>query len=357
MAAPAAPALALRDGDRERLTGWMRSSSLRAGLAQRARIVLLAADGVSNTEIADRVGVSRPTVIDWRARYERGGIAGLDDEPRSGRPRSVDHDAIITATLTPPPNKLGVTHWSSRLLAAHLKIGNATVARAWRDYGVQPWRSQTFKFSTDPQLVAKVTDVVGLYLAPPENAVVLCVDEKSQIQALDRTAPMLPMQPGLPERRTHDYLRHGTTTLFAALEIATGTVTAACRPRHRHQEFLRFLKQAAKAYPDVELHMVMDNYAAHKRVEVRRWLEANRRVHVHFTPTSASWMNLVEVWFGIIERQAIHRGTFGSVRELNTKIRAFIDGWNDRCHPFVWTKPADQILAKANRQNTSETAH
>jgi transposase len=357
MPAPAAPALALRDGDRERLTGWMRSSSLRAGLAQRARIMLLAADGVSNTEIADRVGVSRPTVIDWRARYERSGIAGLDDEPRSGRPRSVDHDAIITATLTPPPNKLGVTHWSSRLLATHLKIGNATVARAWRDYGVQPWRSQTFKFSTDPQLVAKVTDVVGLYLAPPENAVVLCVDEKSQIQALDRTAPMLPMQPGLPERRTHDYLRHGTTTLFAALEIATGKVTAACQPRHRHQEFLRFLKQAAKAYPDVELHLVMDNYAAHKRVEVRRWLEANRRVHVHFTPTSASWMNLVEVWFGIIERQAIHRGTFGSVRELNAKIRAFIDGWNDRCHPFVWTKPADQILTKANRQNTSETAH
>jgi transposase len=276
MPAAAAPALALPDGDRERLTGWMRSSSLRAGLAQRARIMLLAADG--------RVGVSRPTVIDWRARYERSGIAGLDDEPRSGRPRSVDHDAIITATLTPPPNKLGVTHWSSRLLATHLKIGNATVARAWRDYGVQPWRSQTFKFSTDPELVAKVTDVVGLYLAPPENAVVLCVDEKSQIQALDRTAPMLPMQPGLPERPTHDYLRHGTTTLFAALEIATGKVTAACQPRHRHQEFLRFLKQAAKAYPGVELHLVMDNYAAHKRVEVRRWLEANRRVHVHFTP-------------------------------------------------------------------------
>jgi len=319
--------------------------------------VLLAADGVSNTEIAKRVGVSRPTVIDWRTRYGRSGMTGLDDEPRSGRPRQVDHDAIITATLTPPPKKLGVTHWSSRLLAAHVKIGNATVARAWRDYGVQPWRSQTFKFSTDPELVAKVTDVVGLYLAPPENAVVLCVDEKSQIQALDRTAPMLPMQPGLPERRTHDYRRHGTTTLFAALEIATGKVTAATRPRHRHREFLRFLKQVAKAYPDRELHLVMDNYAAHKRVEVRRWLEANPRVHVHFTPTSASWLNLVEVWFGIIERQAIHRGTFRSVKELNAKIRTFIDGWNDRCHPFVWTKTPDQILAKANRQNASETRH
>ena len=339
------------------MTGWTRSSSLRAGLAQRARIVLLAADGVSNTEIAKRVGVSRPTVIDWRTRYERSGMTGLDDEPRSGRPRQVDHDAIITATLTPPPKKLGVTHWSSRLLAAHVKIGNATVARAWRDYGVQPWRSQTFKFSTDPELVAKVTDVVGLYLAPPENAVVLCVDEKSQIQALDRTAPMLPMQPGLPERRTHDYRRHGTTTLFAALDIATGKVTAATRPRHRHREFLRFLKQVAKAYPDRELHLVMDNYAAHKHVEVRRWLEANPRVRVHFTPTSASWLNLVEVWFGIIERQAIHRGTFRSVKELNAKIRTFIDGWNDRCHPFVWTKTPDQILAKANRQNASETRH
>ena len=330
---------------------------MRAGLAQRARIVLLAADGVSNTEIAARVGVSRPTVIDWRARYERSGVLGLDDEPRSGRPRTVDHEAIIAATLTPPPKRLGVTHWSSRLLAAQLKIGNATVARAWRDYGVQPWRSQTFKFSTDPALVAKVTDVVGLYLAPPSNAIVLCVDEKSQIQALDRTAPMLPMQPGLPERRTHDYVRHGTTTLFAALEIATGQVTATCQPRHRHQEFLRFLKQVARAYPDTDLHLVMDNYAAHKRVEIRDWLAANPRVHIHFTPTSASWMNLVEVWFGIVERQAIHRGTFRSVRELTAKINAFVDGWNDRAHPFIWTKTADQILTKANRKNTSGTAH
>jgi transposase len=183
------------------------------------------------------------------------------------------------------------------------------------------------------------------------------VDEKSQIQALDRTAPMLPMQPGLPERRTHDYVRHGTTTLFAALEIATGKITGRCQPRHRHQEFLRFLKQVARAYPGVELHLVMDNYAAHKRIEIRDWLAANPRVHVHFTPTSASWMNLVEVWFGIIQRQAIHRGTFGSVTDLTGAIRAFIDGWNDRAHPFVWTKPADQILAKANRQKTSTTEH
>jgi transposase len=349
--------LGLREGDRERLMSLIRSSAVRAGLAQRARIVLLAADGVSHTEIAELAGVSRPTVISWRRRYERSGLRGLEDQPRSGRPRRIDHDRIITATLRPPPRSLGVTHWSSRLLAARLKVANTTVARAWRDYGVQPWRAQTFKFSTDPELVAKVSDVVGLYLAPPENAVVLCVDEKSQIQALDRTAPMLPMQPGLPERRTHDYVRHGTTTLFAALEIATGKITGRCQPRHRHQEFLRFLKQVTRAYPDVELHLVMDNYAAHKRIEIRDWLAANPRVHVHFTPTSASWMNLVEVWFGIIERQAIHRGTFGSVKDLTGAIRAFIDGWNDRAHPFAWTKPADQILAKANRQKTSTTEH
>src|SRR4051794_35420720 len=220
--------LGLRSGDRELLGSWTRSSTVRAGLAQRARIVLLAADGVSNTAIADRVGVARQTVLSWRDRYQRSGLAGLEDQARSGRPRHIDHREIVAATLRPPPKKLAVTHWSSRLLAARLGIGNATVARAWRDYGVQPWRSETFKFSTDPELVAKVVDVVGLYLAPPENAIVLCVDEKSQIQAShdrDRTQKMLPMQPGFPERRTHDYVRHGTTTLFAALEVATGTVT------------------------------------------------------------------------------------------------------------------------------------
>ncbi len=318
---------------------------------------MLAADGVSNTEIARRVGVARQTVIDWRADYGCSGLAGLDDRPRSGRPRVVDRQKIIAATLLPPPRKYGVTHWSSRLLAAHLKTSSSTVANAWREVGVAPWRVETFKFSTDPELVAKVTDVVGLYLAPPEDAIVLCIDEKSQIQALDRTAPMLPMQPGLPERRTHDYVRHGTTTLFAALEIATGKITGRCQPRHRHQEFLRFLKDVARAYPDRELHLVMDNYAAHKRIEIRNWLVANPRVQVHFTPTSASWMNMVEIWFGIIERQAIHRGTFGSVRDLNTKIRAFIDGWNDRAHPFIWNKTADQILTKAKRPTTSNSDH
>ena len=356
-----AAVLGLRDGDRDVLTGWVRSSTVRAGLAQRARIVLLAADGESLVGTAARVGVSVPTVRSWRNRYRDHGLAGLSDAPRSGRPRRVDHRRIVAETLKPPPKKLGVTHWSTRLLAARLGIGDATVARAWREYGVQPWRAETFKFSTDPELVAKVTDVVGLYLTPPENAIVLCVDEKSQIQALDRTQPILPMTEGKIERRTHDYVRHGTTTLFAALEIATGHVTAACKPRHRHQEFLAFLKQVARAYPDDgtgrELHLVMDNYAAHKRVQVRDWLAANPRIHVHFTPTSGSWLNLVEVWFGIIERQAIHRDTFRSVRELNAKIRTFIDGWNDRCHPFTWTKTADHILAKADRKKTLDADH
>ena len=357
MANRPAPALVLRDGDREELERLTRSSTAPAGMAQRARIVLLAADGVANDQIVELVGCGRQKVMKWRARYQAQGLSGLSDRGRPGRPRSIDHAAIVTATLTPPPKKLGVTHWSSRLLAQRLKISASTVVTAWQDYGIKPWRSRSFRFSTDPELEAKVVDIVGLYLNPPENAVVLSVDEKSQIQALDRTMPVLPMQPGLVERRSHDYVRHGTTTLFAALEIATGKVTAAVRPRHRHQEFLAFLKQVAKAYPDEELHLVMDNYAAHKRPEIRAWLAANPRIQVHFTPTSGSWLNLVEVWFGIIEKQAIRRGTFGSVKDLNAKIRAFIDGWNDRCHPFVWTKTADQILKKANRMKTSNARH
>jgi len=298
-----------------------------------------------------------PTVLKWRNRYLQYGLEGLVDAERPGRPRHLDHADVVSATLMPPPKKYGVTHWSSRLLAGHLGIGNATVARAWREYGVQPWRAGTFKFSTDPELIAKVTDVVGLYLEPPENAIVLCVDEKSQIQALDRTAPMLPMQPGQIERRTHDYKRHGTTTLFAALEIATGQVTAAVKPRHRHQEFLSFLRQIDRTYPGQELHLVMDNYATHKKAEVGSWLTAHPNIHTHFTPTSGSWLNLVEVWFGIIDKQAIRRGVFTSVKDLNAKVRQFITGWNNRKHPFVWTKTPEQILAKANPKRTSETRH
>jgi len=354
---PGAPPLLLRVGDHEQLSRLLRASSGRAGLAQRARIVLLASDGIRNAEIADRVGVSRPTVNRWRARYAESGIDGLVDEDRSGRPRRVDQRQIVAETLVPPPASLGVTHWSSRLLAARLKVNHVTITKAWKAFGVRPWKAETFKFSTDPELVAKVTDVIGLYLAPPENAVVLCLDEKSQIQALNRTQKVLPMQPGHAEQRTHDYVRHGTTTLFAALEIATGEVTGLCKNRHRHQEFLAFLKHVARAYPDRELHLVMDNYATHKRVEIRDWLTANPRIHVHFTPTSGSWLNLVEIWFGIIERQALRRGVFPSVRDLMIKIRAFITGWNRRKHPFIWTKTPDHILTKIKRKQTSSATH
>jgi transposase len=350
--------LLLRENDREELVRLTRSSSsVGAGLAARARIVLLAADGTPNVEIAQLVGMSRPTVNVWRARYAERGLAGLADEQRPGRKRSIDPRRIVTETLRPPPAELGVTHWSSRLLADRLGTSHVTVAAAWKRYGVKPWKAETFKFSTDPELEAKVGDIIGLYLAPPQNAIVLCCDEKSQIQALNRTQKTLPMQPGHAEQRTHDYVRHGTTTLFAALEIATGKVTGVCKNRHRHQEFLAFLKHVARAYPDRQLHLVMDNYAAHKHPNVKAWLAANPRIYVHFTPTSGSWLNLVEVWFSIIERQAIHRGSFPSVRDLMIKIRAFINGWNDRCHPFIWTKPADQVLDKIKRKGNSLTRH
>jgi transposase len=344
--------------DRSELTRWTRTPSLRAGLAQRARIVLLADEGVGTNEIVKRVGVSKPTVIAWKRRYAAEGIAGLEDRPKPGRPAQVDEVAVVLATLEPPSEKLGVTHWSSRLLAEQLGISNVWVAKIWKRWGLQPWRRETFKFSTDPQLEAKIRDVVGLYLNPPDKAVVLSIDEKSQIQALDRTAPILPMRPGLPEKATHDYVRHGTTTLFAALEVATGKVTDACYPRHRHTEFLHFLKQVAKAYPRVRLHIVCDNYATHKHPSVQAWLAKNRRITMHFTPTSGSWLNMVEIFFGIITRQAIRRGTFTSVKDLITAIEIFIDGWNERCQPFVWTKTADEILTKATGgQRSSFTRH
>ena len=336
----------------------VRSSAGRAGIAQRARIVLLAAEGLANAEIARRVGASRPTVICWRDRYAAGGVGALEDADRCGRPPVHDEVAIVVATLEAPPERLGVTHWSARLLARELGVSFATVARIWRKWKLQPWRVETFKFSTDPELDAKVRDVVGLYLNPPDKAVVVCVDEKSQVQALDRTAPMLPVRPGLAARRTHDYVRHGTTTLFAALEVATGRVTDACYDRHTHAEFLTFLKLVAKAYPRVRLHVVAVNYATHKHPTVKAWLAKHPRITMHFTPTSASWMNMVEIFFGIITRQAIRRGTFTSVKDLIGAIETFIDGWNERCEPFVWTKTADDILTKAtNRKQTSNTRH
>jgi transposase len=355
---PLTVAVNLSPRDREVLQSWLRAPSLRAGLAQRARIVLLAADGVAVKDIVARVGVSKPTVIGWKKRYIAEGLAGLEDRPKPGRRRVVEEAAVVSATLEPPPERLGVTHWSTRLLGAELGISHVWVGKIWRRWGLQPWRAETFKFSTDPQLEAKVRDVVGLYLNPPDKAIVLCVDEKSQVQALDRTAPTLPMRLGLPEKQTHDYIRHGTTTLFAALEIATGRVEQACLPRHRHQEFLRFLKQVAKAYPRRKLHLVVDNYATHNHPAVRAWLARNPRITLHFTPTSGSWLNMVEIFFSIITRQAIRRGSFGSVKDLIAAIGAFIDGWNERCHPFVWTKAADDLLDHCRPgQTTSFTRH
>jgi transposase len=339
--------------DLAELRRWARSSQLPAALAQRARILLLAADSTSNSDIAERIGVSRPTVIACRHRYARRGLDGLPDLPRSGRPqtvRRVRRTEILQVTLNPPPVRLGVTHWSTRLLARELGVSRDTIARVWREYGVQPWRVETFKFSTDPQLAAKVHDVVGLYLHPPEGAVVLCVDEKPQIQALERTQPVRGVWLGRPEQRTHDYVRHGTTTLFAALEVATGRITNQCAASHRHQEFLAFLKQVAGAYPRRRLHVICDNYATHKHPVVRGWLAKHPRIRLHFTPTSASWLNLVEVFFSIVERQALRRGDFPGVETLTTAIGRFCQSWNEHCQPFSWAKPADEILAKLDRQ-------
>jgi DDE superfamily endonuclease/winged helix-turn helix protein len=356
-----ASALELRDGDRERLRAVTRSTTASAGLVQRARIVLLAADGVPNTEIAARTGSTRPTVLKWRDRYEQTGISGLGDLPRPGRAREIDEVAVLAETLADkgkPPPELGVTHWSSRLMATRLGISFATVARIWRKWNIQPHRIETFKFSTDPELEPKIRDVVGLYLDPPANAVVVSVDEKSQIQALDRTQLALPLRPGLPERQTHDYVRHGTTTLFAALEVATGKIsTDACYPRHSNVEFLAFLKKVAKAHPRVRLHVVVDNYATHKHPDVQTWLAKNKRITLHFTPTSCSWLNMVEIFFGIITRQAIRRGTFTSVTDLEHAIRDFIDAYNHRAKPFTWTKTADDLLTKINRKQNSDTRH
>jgi transposase len=357
---PAAAPLCIASDDLAELRRWVRSSQLPSVLSQRARILLLAADGVTNTEIAELVGVSRPTVIACRRRYVRRGLAGLSDRPRPGRPQTVRRARraeVLSVTLNPPSPRLGITHWSTRLLARELGVSRDTVARIWREYGVRPWRAETFKFSTDPQLAAKVHDVVGLYLHPPERAVVICVDEKSQIQALERTQPVRRVGLDRPEQRTHDYVRHGTTTLFAALEVATGRVIDQCTSRHRHQEFLVFLKQVARAYPRRQLHVICDNYATHKHPTVRAWLAKHPRVQLHFTPTSASWLNLVEVFFSIIERQALRRGDFASVSELVTAIRRFCAAWNQHCQPFAWTKPADAILAKLNRQTNSATEH
>jgi transposase len=359
--------LTIPDADRVKLERRVRDRGAPARVAERARIVLLSADGLTGPQIAQRVGCTEPTVIKWRRQYAEDGLAGLEDALRPGGPKTVLTEAaiaeILSATVTPPPGSLqamGVTHWSSRRLADWLRrkkkldVSHDSITRLWRRFCLQPHRSEGFKFSTDPLLDAKVRDVVGLYLHPPENAVVVCVDEKSQCQALERRQPILPMRPGIPERQTHDYARHGVTCLFAALNTATGTVTDACYPRHRHQEFVRFLTKVAAAYPGTDLHVICDNYSAHKHPDVRRWLARpeNQRITLHFTPTGCSWINLVECFFSIITRQAIRRGSFTSVRELTTTIGAYIDHWNDHPVPFAWTKDADQILASIKRATT-----
>jgi transposase len=356
-----AEALVLRDGDRGRLEALTRSSTVRAGLAARARIVLLAADGVANTDIAERTGTSRPTVLKWRGRYIEQGIDGLADEPRPGRAPVIDEVAVLSETLADkgkPPEHLGASHWSARLMADRLGISFASVARIWRKWNLQPHRVETFKFSTDPELEAKIRDVVGLYLSPPAGAVVVSVDEKSQIQALDRTQPILPLRQGIPEQQTHDYIRHGTTSLFAALEVASGKITASsCYERHTNAEFVDFLGLVAAAHPNVDLHVVCDNYATHKHQNVRNWLAENPRVTLHFTPTSCSWLNMVEIFFGIITRQAIRRGTFDSVAELESAITTYIDSYNDRAKPFAWTKTADYLIDKIKRKSINNTKH
>ena len=287
------------------------------------------------------------------------GLEGLETAPRSGRPREIDDaevQRVLAMTLQTPPD--GSTHWSARRLAAAAGISASTVHRIWRDHKLKPHQVRSFKFSKDPQLVEKVTDVVGLYLAPPKGALVLCVDEKTQIQALDRTQPTLPIKPGKAARMTHDYKRNGTTSLYAALEIATGEVTGSCYPQHTHQEFLAFLNQLVRAYPRRPLHVVLDNSSTHSTPEIKRWLERHPRVHFHFTPTSASWMNMVEIWFSILTKQQVRRGVYHDVPELIAAIAHFIDGYNDRAQPFVWTKTADQVLDKAaKRQDTSDALH
>lgn len=324
----------------------------------RARIVLASAEGVPVSRIAEELRCAEPTVRLWRRRFSEAGLEGLEEgEGRGRRPvhgREVVERVLSTTMAKPPP---GMTHWSTRTLASQLGLSQATVQRIWKEHRLQPHRSRSFKFSQDPELVEKVTDVVGLYLEPPKNAIVLSVDEKSQIQALDRTQPLLPMRPGQPERRTHDYKRHGTTTLFAALEIATGEVTGRCSARHGVADFLDFLKLVHRTYPRRQLHLIVDNYHTHKNIAVQQWLAEHPRFHLHFTPTSASWLNQVEGWFSLLSRRAIRRGIFRSVSQLVESIQAFITAWNDNRHPFAWVKTPDEILAKAYPKAISGSLH
>ena len=345
------PPVVLTPAVRRHLQAMTRSRSLPHPLLRHARIVLLAADGFNNKTIAHQVGLSAGMVGMWRRRFLQQGIQGLYDEPRSGGPRSISDEqiaALIRKTLkTKPQNS---THWTCRAIAAETTLSKSTVQRVWKAFGIVPHRQKHFKLSTDPFFVEKVRDIVGLYLNPPDKAMVLCVDEKSQIQALNRTQPILPLGLGYVEGVTHDYIRHGTTTLFAALDIATGKVIGQCKRRHRHQEFLQFLRHLDATVPrDLDLHLIVDNYATHKHPTVRRWLAARPRYHMHYTPTYASWLNQVEIWFNIITQKAIRRGTFHSVKELVSRIERFVQHYNAQSQPFVWTATADSILEKINR--------
>lgn len=350
MAAHPAPRLAVSESEAEALRAMTRAGTTQQRTVQRARIVLGAAAGTPNVTIAAEVGVSIPTVLLWRRRFAESGLAGLADAPHPGRPRVYGRavrEKILARTLTRPE---GTTHWSTRRLAAEVGVSASTVARVWREGRLKPHRAETFKFSSDPALVAKVTDIVGLYLDPPERAIVLSVDEKTQVQALDRTQPMLPLRPGQVERHTHDYKRNGVLSLFAALEVGTGQVTNETRARHTGDDFLAFLRRLARAYPDGEVHVILDNVSTHKTPAVQRWLARHRRFSFHFTPTSASWLNQVETWFSILTRQAIRRGSFESRRALTAAIERFTREWNAGASPFTWVKTADEILAKAVRK-------
>jgi transposase len=348
---PVAAAVVLSDEEREQLERWTRRRTSAQALALRARIVLLAAEGLKNTEIAERLGITRPPVTKWRRRFVEHGLDGLTDEPRPGRPRTISDEKVeevIVKTLESTPKD--ATHWSTRSMAAEVGLSREAVGRIWRAFGLQPHRQETWKLSKDPLFVEKVRDVVGLYLNPPERAVVLCVDEKSQIQALDRTAPILPMLPGTPERATHDYKRSGTSSLYAALDLASGQVIGALHSRHRAIEFKKFLQTIDREVPDyLDVHLVLDNSSTHKTPAIQRWLAAHPRFQLHFTPTSSSWLNLVERWFAELTTKALRRGSHRSVRALNDDIRAWIKTWNDNPRPFVWTKTADQILESIAR--------
>jgi transposase len=346
MPSPKLDPLVLSDEERSVLSGWSRRRKTSQALALRSRIVLACAAGGTIGEVAARVGTSRNTVSKWRARFVADRLEGLSDEDRPGRPRLIGDEqveAVIAKTLEERPGQ--DTHWSTRSMASATGMSQSAISRIWRAFGLKPHAVQTWKLSTDPQFVDKVRDVVGLYMSPPENALVLAVDEKSQMQAIDRTAPILPIMPTTPERATHDYIRHGTTSLFAAFDLASGSVIAQHYRRHRHQEFLRFLKLIDTAVPkDLDLHLVLDNYATHKTEKVKAWLIRHPRFHLHFTPTSGSWLNLVERWFAELTRRKLRRSAHRSVVELEADVRKWINEWNKDPKPFVWTKSADEIL-------------